>query len=114
MIGIVFAKLGYGKKADKHNCIVIGSIFSLMIIFWILSLVFLIEGSAAHDTVFCIVYVILVPLVLAAWFFYARCSSKKEEKHPVKKPVGEWQCPKCGMSNTDTFSCQWCQYINRK
>ncbi len=114
MVGILFAKLGYGDQAEKHNCIAIGSIFSLMIIFWTMSLIFLISGIATNDTVLCIIIIVIVPLIMTAWFINARFSSKVTKGDEPSIQIEKWDCPKCGMHNKNTSSCQWCKYTPSK
>ena len=110
MIGILFAKIGYGKQADEHNCIFIGSIFSLMIIFWFLCFSFLVTGSAAKDTALCIVYCIIVPIIMVAWFIYARLFSEDKPNLVDITPDGYWSCPECHLYNQGGTVCDRCGY----
>ena len=67
--GILVLRLVYGKKYGKEHA----EKFSLMMLlslancFWFLSVLFLIAGISADDTIICAVMAIGYPIAIATW-----------------------------------------------
>lgn len=85
LLGYLMVHLGYGQEAmetrkklevNKGDFLLSAS-FTIILIFWLLSLLLLSNGSAAKDTLWCMIMAISTPIVFLLWIFYARKSGKR-------------------------------------
>ena len=74
MSGHLILLLIYGKERIKDTEFGIGVVatISVAVVFWLLSVVFLLIGAAAKDTILCVVFAIAVPLAFILWAIAVR------------------------------------------
>ena len=67
--GMLVLKLVYGSQYEEkaYDRIWLMLLLSMVNIFWLLCILFLIAGIAAKDTVLCAVFVITYPVIIAIW-----------------------------------------------
>lgn len=78
MTGFLILRIIYGKDSKRPQEFGIGVplLLSVGFVFWLLSLMLLFAGSAAKDTLICIVFGVGFPLALVIWGILARKKAK--------------------------------------
>lgn len=72
--GILVLRLVYGKRYyEKHSKkFGLARLLSIVNIFWLLSILFLIVGISAKDTALCLVLAVGYPLIIVIWALIER------------------------------------------
>ena len=86
-------------KYEYKGKMLIGLVYAPLIVFWALSLIFLVSGTSAKDTFLCVFVVISVPIIMLVWIYMTRrritrCLTALKEKIATKQP---WSCPRCNI-----------------